>query len=59
MSAKENMNVKKENNYIFGQIRVDVNKISVLATGLKYSCSAYHKTVSKGQLKYNKSECIL
>jgi len=26
---------------------------------LKNSCSACHKTVSKGQLKYNKSECIL
>jgi len=26
MSAKENMNVKKENNYIFVYIRVDVNR---------------------------------
>jgi len=43
------MNVKKENNYIFVYIRVDVNKISVLVTGLKYTCSACHKTVSKGE----------
>ena len=37
------MNVKKEYNYIFVYIRVDVNKIWVLAAGLKYSCSAGHK----------------
>jgi len=43
------MSVKKENNYIFVYIRVDVNKISVLATGLKYSCSSCHKIVSKGE----------
>jgi hypothetical protein len=45
---KGNMNVKKEYNYNFVYIRVDVKKISLLAAGLKYSCSARHITVSKG-----------
>jgi len=43
------MSAKQEYNYIFVYIRVDVNKISVLATGKKYSCSACHKTVGKGE----------
>jgi len=47
-SAKENMNIKKTT-YNFVYIRVDVNKISVLATGFKYSCSTCHKRVSKGE----------
>jgi len=42
------VNVRKEYNYILVYIRVDVNKISVLAAGLKYLCSAGHITVSKG-----------
>ena len=52
------MKVKKEN-YIFVYIRVDVNKISVLAAGLNYSCSESHITVSKGDWKYYQSACIL
>jgi len=43
------MNVKKEYNYIFVYIRVDVNKTSVLAANLKYCCSVRHITVSKGE----------
>jgi hypothetical protein len=42
------MNVKKEYIYIFVYIRLDLNSISVLAIGLKYSCSACHITEITG-----------
>jgi len=50
--------IKERYNFIFVYIRVDVNKISVLAAGLNFSCSARYRTVINGDWNYNNSAGI-